>query len=780
MLDSQCTLRDRPLHERFGVEDSLTGFLRGSQLRSVAGGIATAALLLAAARTGHAATVSGQVRDAERGQPLPFANVVLHAAGTDSLAVSRGAAADGAGIYRIESVPAGRYTLRFAYIAYRTRVDTVQVDTVDVRLDVALTPAPIGVEPVVVEADRLGREAAVQPGVIDIDMAQLERVPAIGEPDPIRALQFLPGVQAASDVSTGLYIRGGGPDQTLILFDDAPVYNPTHAFGFFSTFNPDVVDRVTLYKGAYPANQGGRLGAVVDIESRTPKEPDVSGTASISTIAARLTVEGPIGEHHWLVSGRRTYLEPILAALRANSPEIPYYNFYDVNAKFSTRRGRSWTDVTLYNGRDDLRIEPDPDTRLELEWGNTVATAIHTRMLSNAVVAKGSIAGSQYESTTDANFFNTPVTVTNRLRDLTARAELNLNTPAHALELGTQASAYDFEFDQSFNRGEHVGFESKPFEFAAYVDDQWAPNAVAMLRSGLRLRYITDGSRFYVEPRLSASYAVDEAVRIKFGAGLYNQYVQLIATEGFSGTDLYVPIDASAKPGRSVQTVLGVEWKASPTYELSAETYYTDLDHLVEFDSNVPADQEGFTADDLFVTDGTGYATGLELFAQRRRGRVTGWVGYGLGWSRRRFDTLNAGKSFPPKYDRRHDLKVVLDWKKSAWSYSVAFLFGTGQAFTPGSARYRLEDPALGDLSPGARLLPGERNSARLLPYHRMDFSVTREFRMFGRPAEWFVQFFNLYGRRNEWFVQFDDKKPDVEVAKMLPIIPSLGVKFNF
>jgi hypothetical protein len=522
------------------------------------------------------------------------------------------------------------------------------------------------------------------------------------------------------------------------------------------------------------------LGAVVDVESRTPKTPDIAGSASISTIASRLTLEGPIGAHHWLVSGRRTYLEPILAVLRADTPEIPYYNFYDVNARFSTERGKSWTDVSVYNGRDHLRVEPDQDTRLDLVWGNTIATAIHTRMLSEGVVAKGSIAGSEYESTTDANFFNTPVTVSNHLRDLTARAELNLSTAAHAVEFGTQASAYDFAFEQTFNRGEQIGFDSTPFEFATYVDDQWAPNAVATLRSGLRLRYITDGSRFFLEPRLSASYAVDEAVRLKFGAGLYNQYVQLIATEGFSAADLYVPIDESARPGRSVQAVLGMEWKISPAYEFSAETYYTHLDHLVEFDDNTSADQEGFTADDLFVTDGTGYATGLELFAQRRRGRVTGWVGYGLGWSRRRFETLNAGKSFPPKYDRRHDFKAVLDWKKSAWSYSVAFLFGTGQAFTPASARYRLEDPALGDFSPGSRVLPGDRNSARLLPYHRMDVSVTRDFRLFGHQGEWFVQFFNLYGRRNEWFVQFDDEVPDVEVVKMLPIIPSLGANFKF
>jgi len=738
-------------------------------------------LLFAAPAAALAGSISGRVRDAETATPLPFASVVLRAAGTDTLALVRGVMADRSGGFRFEGLPAGRFTIRFIYVAYRARLDTLLLGAgEDHDLDVELTPEPIGVDPVLVEADRLGRERKVQPGVVDFDMRQLESVPAIGEPDPIRALQLLPGVQAASDVSSGLYIRGGGPDQTLILFDGVPVYNPTHAFGFFSTFNADVIDNVTLYKGAYPADQGGRLGALVDVESRTPGGDEVSGKASISTIASRLTLEGPIGAHHWMLSGRRTYLEPILSALRKETPEIPFYDFYDVNAKFSTARGGSWTDVSLYKGRDDLRVEPDRDTRLEIDWGNTVAVASHSRALASNLLARGSIAASEYESVTSADFFNTPFEIENRMRDYTARASLDLESPQHALEIGAQASSYDFRFSQSFNRGAPVGFRTTPYELAAYVDDRWAPNAVATLRTGLRARYVTDGSRFFLEPRLSASYAIDEAVRLKCGTGVYNQYVQLIATEGFSAADLYVPIDATARPGRSVHAILGVEWRASRTYEFSAETYYTDLDHLVEFDDAVAADQEGFTAEELFHTGGTGYAAGIELLAQRRRGRVTGWLGYGLGWTRRRFTGLNRGASFPPKYDRRHDFKAVLDWKKSAWSYSVAFIAATGQAYTPASARYRVEDPALGDLSPGSRVLPGERNSARLLPYHRIDVSITRDFRLFGRRGEWFAQFFNLYSRRNEWFVQFDDELPDVEVVKMLPIVPSLGANFTF
>ncbi len=730
----------------------------------------------------QAASISGLVRDAERGNPLPFASIVLHRnAAPDSLAYEGGKMGGRDGRYRFDGIPAGAYEIRVAYVAYRARVDTVQVgEGADAVHDIALTPAPIGVEKIVVDADRLGREKSAQTSVVNLDMKRLAAVPSIGEADPIRALQLLPGVQAASDVSSGLYIRGGGPDQTLVLLDDITMYNPTHAFGFFSTFNPDVVDRVTLYKGAYPADQGGRLGAVVDIKTRTPAASKVQGAGSISTIASRLTLDGPIGRDHWLLSGRRSYLEPILSGLRRSTPEVPFYNFYDFNAKYAMRRDNNWVDTEIYKGRDNLRIEPDRDTRLTIRWGNTAGAVVFSRVLSKDALLKSTISGSEYESLTDANLFNTAFNVTNSLRDLTARTELHLERATHALGVGGQVSLYDFKFSQSFNRDKPVGFRSQPAEIAAYVDDQWTPQAVTTIRTGLRTRYISDGKRLLLEPRLSVSRALGDKLRLKFGSGVYNQYLQLVTTEGFSAGDLYVPIDASTQPGRSLQAVFGAEYETSPRYRFSAETYYTRLTHLVEFTTKTVADRDNFTARDLFDTGGTGYATGLELFAERRAGRVTGWLGYALGWSRRRFDALNGGKTYPPKYDRRHDLKAVLAYQRSPWSYSASFLFATGQAFTPASARYQVDDPALGDLTPGSRVLAGDRNSSRLLPYHRMDFSVTRDFALWGRSGQWFVQFFNLYSRRNEWFVQFDDQEPKVDVVRMLPIIPSFGASFKF
>jgi hypothetical protein len=269
-------------------------------------------------------------------------------------------------------------------------------------------------------------------------------------------------------------------------------------------------------------------------------------------------------------------------------------------------------------------------------------------------------------------------------------------------------------------------------------------------------------------------------VRLKVAGGVYHQYLQLISSEGFSAGDFYVPIDETVQPGRSYQGVVGVEWTRGPTYRFSIEGYYTRLERLVVLDINAPADQTSFKAIDLFVTDGNGWATGAELFVEKRLGSVTGWIGYTLGWTRRTFDELNSGDEYPPKYDRRHDINVVFNYMRGPWRYGVSFIYATGQAFTPASARYEVRDPGSGGNRRGSRVLAASRNSARLLPYHRMDVSVTRDFRPFGLEAQWFIQLTNLYNRRNEWFVQYDTEDATAEVVNQLPIIPSIGVNFKW
>lgn len=733
------------------------------------------ALLAIVPQSVQAATLSGFVADQSNGESLPYATVVLKGAG-DPI----GALSNVDGYYAIRGIPADtEYALTISYIGYIGFRDTLVLRAGETRrLDVQLQPEPIAVQEIVVEAKREETEQRIQPGFVEIETAQIREMPAIGETDILRTLHLLPGIQAASDISSGLYIRGGGPDQTLILLDQMPLYNPSHAFGFFSTFNPDAIRDMSLHKGAYPAQYGGRLGAVLDVHNKDGNRKGFEASGGVSIIAARLTLEGPIDKGSWMVSGRRTYIDPILSLIRNEDTDVPAYYFYDLNAKLN----RDFSDddkvqISGYFGRDDLTFDIDADAFFGIRWGNSAFLGKYTHVFSPALFGNFVAASSHYSSKTDLDILDTRILFFNSIRDYTLKADLNwFASRDHAISGGALATRYDFEFVQEFNQDDQLDLREKPNLLSVYVQDHYQPGTSTDIRLGMRGNYFSEGDRIQIEPRLSMSYRAGN-YRWKAAGGAFHQYLQLVTTEAFSGGDFWVPLDETVDPGRSWQGVVGVEWEPSERYQATVESYYTDLANLVVLDNRVAADSDATTSEEVFVTGGTGYATGIEVFLQRRTGRLTGWIGYTLGWTRRTFAELNQGKTFPPKYDRRHDVSFVMQYRVGKWSFGANYIYGTGQAFTPASARYLLRTPALPsqveDLA-----LPADRNSGRLLPYQRLDLSVKRRFRAFGANAEIYVQAFNVFSRRNEWFVLFDETEP--EVIKMLPIVPTLGINFNF
>ena len=737
-------------------------------------------LLLLAAATAESATLRGRVTDAETGEPLPYAAVRVDAGG-----VQTGVLADENGRFEKKLLPAGPAVLRISFIGYEELERRVQLsESRPLGLDIALTPSAIEMDRVEVRADPLETQRKALTGLVTLEKEDIEALPALGEQDPIRALELMPGVQSASDISSGLYVRGGGPDQNLILLDEVTVYNPTHAFGLFSTFNSDVVDQVRLYKGAFPARYGGRIGSVLDVRNKPALAPKVSGRGSLSTITGKLMLEGPAAGGHWIGSLRRTYLEPFLNAIRNEDNQIPSYYFYDFN-------GRYWHPgpedgsflVTGYLGQDDLRLDLDVDSFLDIRWGNQVYSGKYQHVFGRDVTGSLLLSGSLYDSKTSVQIFTTPIEFSNRLEDVSLGGDLSWfpSTEHHVLG-GVMASWYDFTYRESFNFDDQLTYRSRPIDVSAFVEDEWSRPGGTIYGAGVRFRHFSEGDRLLFEPRVSASWPFDGNKRFKLGAGIYHQYLQLVTTEGFSAGDFYLPVDGSSPPPRSVQGVAGLEWRPSLQYELRVEGYYTDLANLLTLNTLRSADT-GFTETaDAFVTGGTGWASGVELFLQRRTGTITGWVGYTLGWTRRTFDSVDGGEAYPPKYDRRHDLSVVANHERGKWQFGAAFLYATGQAFTPVTARYSLANPATDTFTETGNVLPGSKNSARLLPYHRLDVSVFRDLSVFGQPAQAFLQVFNLYSRRNEWFVQYDGEGGDPEpvVAKMLPIIPSLGIRFDF
>ena len=734
---------------------------------------------LLAATAAWAGGIQGVVTAGDGGLDLSEVSIAL--AGEGLVREAR-CAADGK--YSIENLPAGGYRLDFTAAGFQGQTLEVRLG-VDQTLtrDVVLELAAFELEELVVTGSASDNEVDLQTGFVNLDRELLDTIPGIVEPDPLRALQILPGVQAASDISSGLYIRGGGPDQTLVLMNGVTVYNPTHAFGFFSTFSNDVVDDVSLYKGAYPAAYGGRLGAVLDVNLKEPDAEEFGGKAGASIISARLFLEGPLGRDHWQVSGRRSYLDPVLSAVRSEENPIPAYYFYDLNAAYASTRGGGLTTFQIYHGQDSIGVDAEANTNFDIAWGNTVTLLRHERFLADRLEGRLTVSNSRYRSLTDARFLATEFDIENRLNDFSLAGVLDWRAGwRHRLNLGLEYSRYDFVYRQSFNRQISVDYGARPSELALFLEDRWFLDDVTTVRGGLRGRYLADGSRALLEPRLSLSRAVRPDLRLKLGTGLYHQYLQLVATEGFSAGDFYLPVDESAELGRSWQVVLGGDWDATDRDQISLEVYNTGLDNLVEFDNRASVDQATLTAEELFVTGGKGYARGVEVFARHRGDRWTGWLGYTLGWASRTFGELNEGVAFRPKYDRRHDVNALVSRNAGRWKLAASFRYATGQAFTPAAARYQLEDPATGGEPRTAQVLSGARNSGRLLPYHRLDVSARRPFSLWGRPAELVLEVFNLYSRRNEWFVQYDTDGETTEatVVRQLPIIPSLGVSFDF
>lgn len=740
----------------------------------------TALLAGAPARAQPVAVLEGTTLSAGTGEPLPYASAL--ATSLPDSARRATALANRDGVYRLQLPRAGRWALRIDYLGYaplESNFDIAPGDTLR-RVD-RLQVEAIVLEKQDVTAERDALEKEIQAGLVDYEGEELARLPAFAEADPVRALQLLPGVSSASDVSSGLYIRGGSPDQNLFLLDGVPVYNPTHAFGLFSSFHPDLIDDLVLYKGAYPAEYGGRLGSVLELRSRRGGADDgdrIRGKAGISTVSGRLLLEGGGENWKWVTTGRRTWLDPLLDALRRSEPSVPAYAFSDLNGVLSYEAGGRRTTLRLFRSQDDLELVADESTRLELGWGNRMAQLEHRQPVGDNSVLSGRLWWSRYRSDNSIVALNTPAQFENGVDDIGGEARWLQAREGGSTTLGLEGRRYDFRFAQEFNRERDLDYRGRPFEMALWGEELWRFEGGSRLRLGLRGRWFEEADRWLLEPRASAQRPLGRHWSGRVSAGVYHQVVQLVSTEGFSAADFYLPLDGTVSPSRSYQLATGLTRELGEAWRFSVDVYGSLLEDLVLLDTDAAVDQASVRSDDLFRSGGTGWSAGAEFFLERRLGPLTGWLGYTLAGTRREFADLNGGEPFPPKYDRRHDISLVSSWRPGPWELSASFVYGTGQAFTPASARYGIGEPGTGQIPEGGEALAASRNSGRLLPYHRLDLSVGRRFGLFGLDARWALQVFNAYSRRNDWYVDYQDGEPSV--VQQLPVIPSFGLEFDF
>lgn len=722
----------------------------------------------AAAEAQARASVSGFVKDSTSGETLLQARVTL-------LGTLTATTTNTAGYYTLPDLAPGRYTLVVTYIGYRPHRQEMSLAPGEVRrLDVEMVPQRVVLEAIEVVGAVALEEEVRRIGAAQLSTDVIRQMPALLEPDVFRSLQLLPGVKSSSDYSSGLYIRGGSPDQTLILLDRTTVYNPTHFFGFFSTFNPDAIKDVRLYKGAYPATYGGRLGSVLDIYNKDGNRRRTQGSASMGLLASRAIVEGPYSRGSYMLALRRSTLEPLLASLRKARVEgIPdRFYFYDVNGKLNVDASpNDHLSLAVYGGTDALALSLLGDARVDLAYGNRTVSATWTHVFSRNLFANVTATASRYFSEPNFDVARTTFTRVNAVRDVSVKGDFEYTPSAqHQIEAGFWAGRFAMRLRDTFDGEETLSEEIRTAYAALHVQDTYRPSVTWSLLGGVRANYFAEGGYWRVEPRVSLEHRPAGTVRLQLGYGRYYQFLTLVSSELFSGFDIWLTTGDGVPPASGDQVVAGVKTTLAPDVNLDVEAYARTMRNLFELDPFLP-DAAGLDYADLFHY-GSGYAYGAELLLERRRGRATGFLGYTFGVTRRRFPNLNEFRYYPPKYDRTHELNLVLNYDLTpAWRLAAVFNYATGQAYTEPAQQFKLLDNPFGSSDRSA--VVSAFNAARLPPYHRLDLGVSRRASFFGWGAyELQLQLINAYGRRNTWFYLFEFENDGGVKRSTVPQIP--------
>jgi len=731
------------------------------------------------------ASVNGYITDKSSGETLISANVAL-------LENNRGTSTNTLGYFSLTNLEPGTYTIAGSYIGFKLFKKTITLSANEtLRLDIELEPNVVSTDEIVVTSDRV-KEEQKDIGTAEINTELIKSLPKVFEADVFRSIQLLPGVKAASDFSSGLYIRGGSPDQTLILLDRNTVYNPSHFFGFFSTFNPDAIKDVRLYKGGYPAEYGGRLGSVLTIYNKDGNRNETEGTATLGMLASRVSIEGPYKKGSWMFSARRSTLEPVLAALRSTSDNIPSsFYFLDFNGKVNFDASKNdKLSLAFYSGQDKVNFPFSDDAEFKLNYGNRTLSTNWTHIFSDKLFSNFVLTGSQYFNYPEVELGGTPIERRNNIYDYSVKADLEyLPNEKHELALGIWAGTLTIRLNDCFDDEPSFSSRSHSKYGSVYLSDTWRPSNKWKIVSGIRTSYLSDGDYFRLEPRVSLEYKANDRIRLQTAYGRYNQYLTLITNEAFSGFDVWLTADDGVKPSFGDQFIVGAKTIPFSGYGLDIEFYYRTMNDIFELDPFLQ-DVSGLDYPELFRI-GNGDAYGAELFFEKRVGDLTGFIGYTFAYTWKKFDDYNndignpdgAGRKYPPKYDRRNDVNLVLSYQLSKrWKSTLSFNYATGQAYTQVLGRYTVSNTPWSNADFNTFTV-GKINASRLPAYHRMDVSFARSGTFFGMgEAEWQFQIINVYSRRNIWFYNFDfDENPVSRSAvPLLPLLPTISYTVNF
>lgn len=768
-------------------------------------------------------TVSGNVKDAKNGEELIGVSVYVEE-------IKSGVATNAYGYYSL-TLPKGKYTVVFSYVGYVIKKETVDLTSADVKLNLELAEEKRELKEVTVTDDRptATNVESTKMSVVKMDIKEVKKIPILlGEVDVIKAIQLLPGIQAAGDGNTLFIVRGGNVDHNLVQLDEAVVYNPSHVVGFFSVFNGDAIKDFEIYKGGIPANYGGRLASVLDVRMKDGNSKKFSASGGIGVLSSRLTIEGPTPylkeKSSFMISARRSYFD-VFFPLSSQTKDVNAY-FGDVNAKINfTLSEKDKLFVSGYVGADNLGT----GSLFGVGWGNQTATLRWNHIFNSKLFSNTSFIFSRYNYNFDLNIAkNLNFTRLNYITDFTLKQDFNyFISPKHNVKFGFTSTHHTFspgEIDPITSESiitrdvlpakralDHAVYASHAFKLNSRISGEYGLRVSAFQNIGRGRELVYQGGvpnyqdngfintspiidtinhssgkiyNTYIgfEPRFAITYLINDASSVKASYNRMYQYMHLIQTTGASvGQEFWTPSDKYIKPQVADQVALGYFRNfRENTIEASAEVYYKWMTNTVELKDD--ADVQFNEAIESQVLPGKGRAYGIEFLVRKQRGRTTGWISYTLSKSERQVNGVNNNEWYNFRFDRRHYMTAVVSHELSKRvTMSANFIYATGDTYTPAVAYFEFE---------GTRSIEyGERNSGRIPAYHRMDLSLIlgRKVipgRVYKNESNWVFSIYNVYGRKNFYSLDFrqneDTGKNEAVKTYLFTFVPSVTYNFKF
>lgn len=782
-------------------------------------GIIICCLFFAQAMFAQKSTLSGYLKDAETGEALIGGRIYI-----DSLKI--GVVSNIYGFYSL-TLPNGTHDVMFSFIGKEPIKTRVILDQ-NIELAINLKDNSNTLTEVVVTGEKKQQEST-EMSTVTLSMEKVKTLPVLlGEKDIIKTLQLLPGVQSGSEGSSGIYVRGGGPDQNLILLDGVPIYNANHLFGFFSVFNADAINQVKLVKGGFPAEYGGRISSVIDIRMNEGDMKKIHGEGSVGIISSKLMLNGPIikDKTSFMITGRRTYIDllarPLIKAANSqngNDQVTGGYFFYDVNAKLNhiiNANNRIY--FSTYLGNDKFYVNSEYDyindskTYIEentggIKWGNKIVALRWNHKFSPKLLLNTTLNYSDYQFTTGFGLTSYEKgNQANPTQDfsfeyLSGITDFggNMNfyyypSPKHDVQFGIGQTYHTFkpgvnqlklsdgssDLDTSFGSA-----RTYAHEFYGYIQDDFSITKRLSLNAGLHFANFLVREKLYnsLQPRASFNFQLDDKSSLKASCAKTTQFLHLLTNTSIGlPTDLWVPVTDSIPPQQGNQVAFGYTRELSKGYRVGAEAYYKTMKNLIEYKEGASFFGSNQNWEGL-VEVGNGYSYGLEMLFEKRTGKTTGWIGYTLSWTNRQFANINNGEEFPYRYDRRHDISFVLTHKfNDKVDIGVVWVYGTGNAITLALQKYNSSGGVeFGDSEVNHI---DQRNGYRMPSYHRLDLGVNIHKPKKWGEATWSFGLYNAYNRQNPFYLDIGylqgGNEKVLKQISLFPILPSVSYSFKF